>query len=82
MPPPDDIVLRYKEHVVYPMHDLECLYCLLTREMCTTIPGECVVPHFALFNTAVHIYIPSAIKSKLLPQHKALLALEFGLTIP
>ena len=36
---------------------------------------------FCTVNAAVHTHIPSTVKIKLLPLHKALLALEFGLTI-
>ena len=39
-------------------------------------------PHFANFNAIQHIHIPPTVMPKLLPQHKALMAYEFSLSIP
>ena len=83
LPLPDDIVLGHKEHVVYQNARSGMFEQSTDKRNVYYHPWRtCVVPHFALFNADVHIHIPPTVKDKLLPQHKALLGAEFGLTIP
>ena len=83
LPPPNDIVLGHKEHVVYQNARSGLFEQSADKRNVYYHPWRtCVVPHFAHFNAIQHIHTPPTVMPKLLPQHKALIASEFGLSIP
>ena len=82
LPPPDDIVLGHKEHVVYQNARSGRFEQSLDKRNVYYHPWRsCIVPNFANFNAILHINMYPTVRSQLLPQHKSLLWQEFGLTI-
>ena len=73
LPPPNDIVLGHKEHVVYQNARSGLFEQSAEKRNVYYHPWRtCVVPHFTHFNAAHHIYISPAVKHKLLPQLQSL----------
>ena len=80
LPPPDDLVLGHKEHVLYQNpHSGRFELSRDKRNVYYHSWRTCVAPYFRDFRPQIHITIHENVRSKLLPAHKSFLKTEFGI---
>lgn len=80
LPPPDDIVLGHKEHVIFQNPNSGLFEQSREKRNVYYHPWfTCIAPHFQDFSSS-HISISESIRMKLLPEHKECLEREFGIT--
>ena len=82
LPPPDDIVLRHMEFVIFQNPNTGAFQQTRTpRNVYYHAQKTCVAPHFLQFNPMQHIVIDSSISHRLTEEHRMHLKVEFGLDL-
>ena len=80
LPPPDDIVLGHKEHVIFQNPNSGMFEQSREKRNVYYHPWRtCIAPHFRDFDPHCHITISDSMKAQLLPEHKECLEREFGI---
>ena len=80
LPPPDDIVLRHREQVMFQNPNTGIFQ--LSKELRNVYyhPWKtCIGPHFSDFHPAVHIKVESSVECLLSSEHLSLLQREFNI---
>ena len=83
LPPPDDLVLRHVEFVVFQNPNTGIFQLTRTPRNVYYHPQKtCIAPHFLNFNPLQDIVIDSVVSCRLTPEHRLHLRAEFGLKFP
>lgn len=82
LPPPDDLVLRHKEFVLFSNPRTGLFEQSREERNVYYHPWKtCVAPHFSHFNPAVHLRVDGSVQERFLPSHLSHIQQEFGLVL-
>lgn len=82
LPPPDDLVLRHREFIVFNNPRTGLFEQSKEERNVYYHPWKtCVVPHFSGFDAKIHIQVDASVRDRLLPTHHRHIMEEFGLSL-